>query len=186
MMLGERAEEGLIRHEDVSLHVGKIVASARGTVQSLDEIVWAVNPENDTLEGLASYISHYADEFFENTNIHCRLEMPELPAVPLKAEVRHDLFLIVKEAFNNSLKHSGASMVSVQVSSEGGAVQIRIADNGCGFELNGHLDGRKGNGLENMRRRSESMGGQFSVVSAPGQGTQVGLTFKLSQRLFPA
>jgi ligand-binding sensor domain-containing protein/signal transduction histidine kinase len=187
MMLGERTEEGLSKQEDVRVHVGKIVASARGTVQALDEIVWAVNPENDTLEGLASYISHYADEFFENTNISCRLEMPvKLPAVQLKAEVRHDLFLVVKEAFNNSLKHSGASVVRVRVSSDGGAVHLAIDDNGCGFKLNGHGAGRKGNGLENMRRRSESLGGQFSVVSAPGQGTQVGLTFKLNPKPFPA
>jgi ligand-binding sensor domain-containing protein/signal transduction histidine kinase len=187
MMLGERTEEGLTRHEDVSLHVGKIVASARGTVQALDEIVWAVNPENDTLDGLASYISHYADEFFENTNIHCRLEMPvKLPAVQLKADVRHDLFLVVKEAFNNSLKHSRASVVRVRVSSEGDMVRITVDDDGCGFELTGRIAGRKGNGLENMRRRSESLGGQFSLVSAPGQGTHVELTFKLRQNSFPA
>ncbi|MEY2429741.1 MAG: hypothetical protein QOJ40_2626, partial [Verrucomicrobiota bacterium] len=99
-MLGERAEEGLVRHENVEPHVRKIVASARHTVQSLDEIVWAVNPENDSLEGLVEYISHYADEFFEDTDVLCHLEIPvELPDVSLAAEVRHDLFLVVKEAF---------------------------------------------------------------------------------------
>ncbi|HEY3863940.1 MAG TPA: two-component regulator propeller domain-containing protein [Verrucomicrobiae bacterium] len=179
MMLGERTEEGLTRNEDVSLHVNKIVASARGTVQALDEIVWAVNPENDTLDGLASYISHYADEFFENTSINCRLEMPvKLPAMPLKAEVRHDVFLVLKEAFNNSLKYSQATLVQVRVAIEGEAVRIDIEDNGCGFELNGHANGRKGNGLENMRRRCENLGGRFTVASAPGQGTQIGLTFR--------
>src|SRR5207302_2618746 len=80
MMLGERAEEGLVKREDVEPHVRKIVSSARHTVQSLDEIVWAVNPENDTLEGLVEYISHFADEFFETTGVMCHLEIPvELP-----------------------------------------------------------------------------------------------------------
>src|SRR5205823_1355509 len=116
-MLGERAEEGLVRHENVEPHVRKIVASARHTVQSLDEIVWAVNPENDSLEGLVEYISHYADEFFEDTEVMCHLEIPvELPHVALAAETRHDLFLIVKEAFNNILKHAQASEARVQIS----------------------------------------------------------------------
>lgn len=176
MMLGERTEEGLVRREDVTPHIRKIVDSARDTVQSLDEIVWAVNPENDTLDGLATYISHYADEFFEETDISCRLEMPvKLPAAPLKAEVRHDLFLAVKEAFNNSLKHSGASAVRVRVSSEGNSVSITIDDNGRGFALNGNGNGngRHGNGLLNMRRRIENIGGRFSITSAPNCGTQV-------------
>src|SRR6185437_899791 len=87
MMLGERVEEGLDRREDVAPHVSKIVSSARHTVQALDEIVWAVNPENDTLNGLVAYIGHYADEFFENAGMGCRLEIPvDLPAVPLPAE----------------------------------------------------------------------------------------------------
>src|SRR5581483_10269177 len=75
-MLGERAEEDLAKREEVGGHLRKIVASARGTVQSLEEIVWAVNPENDTLDGLVGFISHYADQFFESANVHCRLEMP--------------------------------------------------------------------------------------------------------------
>ena len=101
----------------------------------MDEIVWAVNPENDTLEGLVQYISHYADEFFENTPVSCRLDMPvELPAIVLAAEARHDLFLIVKEAFHNILKHAQASEVRVEVSAQNSVVQIAIEDNGCGFD----------------------------------------------------
>jgi ligand-binding sensor domain-containing protein/signal transduction histidine kinase len=192
MMLGERTEEGLTRHEDVGVHIRKIVSSARDTVQSLDEIVWAVNPENDTLDGLVSYIAHYADEFFENTNIGCRLEMPvELPSATLPAEARHDLFLVVKEAFNNCLKHSEATAVRVRVSTSGDAMQITIDDNGHGFVLNannghangsGNGNGRKGNGMENMRRRIESLGGKFSLTSAPSSGTQIAFDVKLKRK----
>jgi ligand-binding sensor domain-containing protein/signal transduction histidine kinase len=186
MMLGERAEEGLVNHEEVGLHVRKIIASARGTVQSLDEIVWAINPENDTLDGLVSYISHYADEFFESTNISCRLEVPDkLPSVILPAEVRHDLFLVVKETFNNCLKHSGASVIRLCVSSQADFMTIRIEDNGCGFESNVPGSGRKGNGLQNMRKRINSLGDQFTITSAPGQGTQVSFTVKLNQKRLP-
>ena len=134
MMIGERAEEGLVNGEDVGGHIRKIVASSRHTVQVLDEIVWAVNPENDTLDGLIGYVGHYLHEFFESSNISCRLEVPmELPACTLPAEVRHNLFLVVKEALSNVLKHSNATEVRVQIAVDSLRMQIEIQDNGNGF-----------------------------------------------------
>jgi len=178
MMLGERVEEGLDRREDIAPHVSKIVSSARLTVQSLDEIVWAVNPENDTLNGLLEYIGHFANEFFEDTEVNCRLELPvEFPAFTLAAETRHNLFLVVKEALNNALKHSGASEIHIDVSVKNSLLQIVVADNGRGFDLNAPVNGHHGNGLENMRRRMENLGGQCEVSSAPGKGTS--LKFRL-------
>jgi len=180
MMLGERAEEDLGKRENLAVHVGKIVTTARRTVQALDEIVWAVNPENDTFEGLVQYISHYADEFFENTSVSCRLEMPEaLPAFNLPADVRHDLFLVVKEAFNNVLKHSQASEIRVRVSGDEAAVTLEIVDNGCGFDPQKNGGGRVGNGLINMRRRIEGLGGELALASAPGQGTKLSMRVKV-------
>lgn len=186
MMLGERVEEGLDKREDISTHIGKIVSSARHTVQSLDEIVWAVNPENDTLNGLLEYIGHYADEFFENTDVHCRLGLPvEMPPFSLPAETRHNLFLFVKEALNNALKHAGASEVSVEVVVvENGSVQIVVKDNGRGFDLQTSNGARKGNGLENMRKRIENLGGQFQIISAPNQGTSLKCILQLKQGQF--
>jgi signal transduction histidine kinase len=181
MMLGERAEDGLGQREDVGVHVRKIVTSARHTVQALDEIVWAVNPENDTLEGLVEYISHYADELFEDTNVGCRLEMPmKLPAFTLSAEVRHDLFLVVKEAFHNVLKHAQATEVRVQVAVGGRTLEILIEDNGCGFEPGGARDGRRGNGLGNMHKRIEGLGGELELSSAPGSGTRLRIKVRLN------
>jgi ligand-binding sensor domain-containing protein/signal transduction histidine kinase len=183
MMLGERAEEGLEKREDVGMHINKIVSSARHTVQSLDEIVWAVNPENDTLNGLLEYIGHYADEFFENTDVNCRLELPvELPAFNLPAETRHHLFLVVKEALNNALKHSGATEVRVEVSVENSTVKILVEDNGRGFDLAAPAVTRQGNGLGNMRKRIENLGGQFEIVSAPQRGTSLKAILKLNCR----
>jgi ligand-binding sensor domain-containing protein/signal transduction histidine kinase len=178
MMLGERAEEGLAKHEEVGVHVGKIVTSARHTVQALDEIVWAVNPENDTLEGLVEYLSHYANEFFENSNVSCRLEIPvRLPHCSLPAEFRHALFLVVKEAFNNILKHAGATQVCVEVGVTGPALHVIIEDNGCGFNPKGLPAGRKGNGLGNMRKRIETLGGQITFSNQTG--TRIELTAPL-------
>jgi len=174
MMLGERAEEGLDRRENVGVHLNKIVSSARQTVQSLDEIVWAVDPENDSLQGLLDYITHYADEFFEDTNIRCRLDMPiDAPPLSLKAEARHDLFLVAKEAFHNILKHANATEVHVRVRLLNGSLELLISDNGTGFEPQKELAAHKGNGLINMRKRAEAGGGRFSLTSVPGKGTEV-------------
>src|SRR6185312_16827411 len=142
------------------------------TVQALDEIVWAVNPENDTLNGLVAYIGHYADEFFENAGMGCRLEIPvDLPAVPLPAELRHNLFLLVKESFNNALKHSQGSEVRVGVAVDAATLRIVIQDDGSGFDPGKPADGRRGNGLENMRKRAEHLGGRCEILSAAGEGT---------------
>ncbi len=184
MMLGERAQEGLGNSEDVGPHVHKIVTSARRTVQALDEIVWAVNPENDTLEGLVEYISHFADEFFADTSVNCRLEIPaQLPPLSLPAEVRHDLFLAVKEAFNNVLKHARASSVRIGVTARRSLIEIVISDDGCGFDPGEITPGRKGNGLGNMRKRIERLGGRLDLFTAPEQGTRIKLTAKLNGAL---
>lgn len=182
-MLGERVEEGLAKHEEVGVHVRKIVDSARQTVQSMDEIVWAVNPENDTLDGLVGYISHYADEFFEGAGVRYRLEMPvELPRRILSAELRHNLFLMVKEAFNNALKHSQASSVTVRVMATDSSVQIVIEDNGVGFDFNRVASEQQGNGLANLSRRMENLGGQFQINTEPGKGVRLQFAVELPRR----
>jgi ligand-binding sensor domain-containing protein/signal transduction histidine kinase len=180
MMLGERAEEGLGKRDGVEVQLGKIVTTARHTVQALDEIVWAVNPENDSLEGLVQYIGHYADELFEESPIRCRLELPtELPARNLSAEVRHDLFLVIKEAFHNILKHSKASQVYVKVTAQPKTLQILIEDDGCGFDLAAASSNGKGNGLRNMRRRVDAIHGELDLTSTASKGTRIKVTAAL-------
>lgn len=169
LLLAERGE--------MEIHAGKIAAYAREAVQTLDEIVWAVDPENDTVDGFVAYISQYANRFFENTNTCCRLEMPvESSSVPVPAETRHNLFLAVKEALNNVLKHSGATVARVRVSETASAVEIAIEDNGRGFDAEKTRGGRKGRGLGNMRKRIENLGGQFSIAGVCGQGTRLKIT----------
>ena len=182
LMLGERAEEGLASEEDVGGHVQKIVSSARHTVQSLDEIVWAVNPDNDSLEGLVEYISQFANEFFENTPVRCHLEIPvQLPRFTIAAEFRHDIFLIVKEAFNNILKHSNASRVSVGVSVVDNQLHILIEDDGKGFNSSriGN-DIPRGNGLVNMQKRAEALSGSFSLTAVAGKGVKIEIVANLT------
>ncbi len=179
MLLGQRAKGDLVERKEVGTHLEKIINFSRGTIQAMDEIVWAVNPRNDNLDGLVNYLIEYADQFFQDTTIRCRLQMPVASQLTLPTEVRHDLFLAIKEALNNVLKHSGASEVQVQVLHSDSAINIIIDDNGCGFEPEPGRNGRHGNGLQNMRKRMDAIGGQMEIITAPGHGTKLKFTIRV-------
>jgi ligand-binding sensor domain-containing protein/signal transduction histidine kinase len=179
-MLSELAEADKANPKEVETHVRKIAASARETVRSLDEIVWAISPEHDTWNSLVEYLSEYATEFFEGTNVRCRLEMPmDLPPYLLPSEFRHGLFLVIKEALNNSLKHARASEVRIRVSETGSGAEIVMTDDGRGFELDQAGAESRGHGLQNMRERIESLGGRFQIDSGLGRGTKVTIRIRL-------
>lgn len=108
---------------------------SREVLQSLDEIVWAVNPQKDSLEHLVSYIAQYAREYFRRTGIECELEIPaQLPAQPLSSQTRHHIFLAVHEALANILKHSGATRAKIAMACRGNNFEIVVSDNGDGFD----------------------------------------------------
>src|SRR6185295_5651919 len=109
--------------------------------------------------------------------LRCRLDLPEdPPARPLGADVRRHLYLAVKEAVNNALKHARASEIRVAMRVEPGALVVEVADDGCGLPAD--LD-PTGNGLKNFRERMEVAGGSLTVVSAPGAGTRLIFTTPL-------
>lgn len=153
-------------------HLGQIHRTARHLLQALDEIVWATNPKNDTLDSLLGYLAHFAQEFLGTVNIACRLDLPaQPPPIRLSAELRHNLFLAVKEALNNAVKYSAATEIWIRLSLEAGEIMLSVEDNGRGFvpeEVQGD-----GNGLLNMSQRLAAVGGRFEIRSAPGQGTSV-------------
>jgi signal transduction histidine kinase len=158
----------------VELHAGKLATSASQTVRSLEEIVWAVRPGSDTLQSLVDYITHVAGELFTTGPTRCRLDVAaELPAQTLPPDVRHNIFLIVKEALTNALRHSGAAEVNLQIKAESQRLEIVITDNGKGFDVQAATAAGKRNGLENMRRRADAVGGQLALTSAPGTGTRM-------------
>ena len=139
-------------------------------VSSLDEIVWAVNPANDSVPSLASYLPHMAEEFFRTTKVRCRLDVDQTPPpVALSSEVRHNLCLTVMETLNNIARHSQATEVWLRIHWNDSGLQIAVEDNGCGFTNSDRLP--SGNGLANMRRRIEKIGGHFEYESRPGLGT---------------
>jgi signal transduction histidine kinase/streptogramin lyase len=155
----------------------KISSFAVRTARALDEIVWAVNPRNDSLRSLVEYLTQLARELFENTDVHCRFQIAEnLPDVPLPPEMRHHLFLVVKEALNNALKYSRATEIVLSARTDGPRIEIGLQDNGTGFDLAAVQARAERNGLENMRQRMESLGGRFAIETQPDNGTIIKLT----------
>lgn len=154
--------------------IQEVRGCAREMVIALDEIVWAVNPKNDSLAELVTYLGHFAEEFFRASAIRFRLDLPaQVPAVALSADSRHALFLAFKEAVNNVARHSGATEAQVHVAIAAQEITISIADNGQGFAIASGAETTAGNGLANMKRRLEQVGGRTQVHSQPGAGTTV-------------
>ena len=151
--------------------IDKISDSANDLLNKMNAIIWSMNSSNDTLPNLVSYIRSYAITYFENLDIKCRIDInDEVPEKELYGEKRRNIFLTVKEALNNIVKHSKATAVVIDFSFEKN-ICIKIQDNGIGINHNKLRE--FGNGLKNMRKRMESMGGNFETHN------NVGTTIKL-------
>lgn len=149
-----------------------IAATARDTIRAMDEIVWAINPKNDTLHEMADYLVYFTKDLLGSTPIVCKLEVPlNLPAIPVATEVRHSLFMVVKEALNNAVKHGAASEIRLGLAVTDQELSIVVADNGRGFRLDQAAG--VGNGLENMQKRMRAIGGGLEFSTQLGQGTAV-------------
>jgi signal transduction histidine kinase len=185
--LSEHARRGELPPGELQDQITSISDASREVLHSLDEIVWAVNPQNDTLEHVASYIGQYAQDYFQMTGIECELDIPtQLPPHPLSSQMRHHLFLATHEALTNILKHSGATHAKISMVSGHKAFEIKIADDGKGFNASA-IESKSeppatvpGDGLVNMRRRLADIGGHCRIESTPGLGTNIRFVIPLN------
>ncbi|MBS1632613.1 MAG: histidine kinase, partial [Bacteroidetes bacterium] len=140
--------------------------AANEVLNKMNAIIWSLNNDNDSLDSLVYYIRAYSLEYFENTPVHCEVNVAtEIPPQPVTGIKRRNTFLSVKEALNNILKHSNATKVKIDIALNKN-LSLKIHDNGKGIDVN-HL--RKfGNGLKNMARRMESAGGTFKIENVGG------------------
>jgi signal transduction histidine kinase/ligand-binding sensor domain-containing protein len=153
-------------------HIQQISTTARQATDALDEIVWAINPRNDTLPHVVSYLGQFAVEFLRTAGISYRIDLPDFPPPnAVSAEVRHNLFLVVKESLNNIVCHARASEVSVVIAVTDKSISVVIEDNGLGFGEEAQNNG--GNGLKNMQQRMSEIGGEFQIKTTPNAGTRV-------------
>ena len=164
--------DNVVRHR-----IEGMVERAQRMTKALDEIVWTVNPANDSLSSTANYLCSRAQESLVTAGIRCRLDVADdLPATTVDSELRHNLLMAVNEAIHNILKHSKATECSLSIQIDQASLQVTVADNGCGFIPAGALDGR--NGLVNLQRRMEASGGSVDISSTP-HGTVVTLRVPL-------
>jgi ligand-binding sensor domain-containing protein/signal transduction histidine kinase len=179
-LLGELVEGDKDHPEEVEGHARQIEQTALETTRALDEIVWTVNPSNDTLDGLITYLCKYAQDYLAVAGLRYRLEAPpQLPGTPITPEMRHNVFLASKEAITNVVRHAQATAVSLRLRLEPASFTLEIEDNGRGL---GSLDPKAAetrNGLRNMRKRMEDIGGSFYMGPAPERGTVIRLTAPL-------
>lgn len=185
--LSEHASRNQTPPPELREQITSISDASRELLHALDEIVWAVNPQNDTLEHVASYIGQYAQEYFQMTGIQCELDIPtQVPPHPLSSQMRHHLFLATHEALTNILKHSGASRAGISMVLDKSAFEIKISDNGKGLSAD-HINSTSGssatasgNGLSNMRKRLADIGGVCTIESSPSQGTNIRFVIPLN------
>jgi len=174
-LLSEMASAGPGLPPDADADVREISDTARETILAFDEIVWAVNPRNDTLGDLVNYLCRHAEDFFEGGSTECVFDLPQtIPPVMLPTEVRHELFLAAKEALTNVAKSAAATRVCLRLTLHPAAFDLIIEDDGCGFDpaaVTTRPGG--GNGLLNMRGRMQRIGGRFECRSHPGGGTRI-------------
>jgi signal transduction histidine kinase len=143
-----------------------------------DFIVWAVNPRNDSLSRFVPYIRECLQSLLETTSIRFHVDVPtDLPDMPLSSEVRHHLYMVIREALNNVVKHSAATEVKFCLRIEGPGLVILIEDNGKGFVQQD--TSLFGNGLQNMNTRIRSLGGSIDIQTQPGKGTCLKISLPL-------
>ncbi|HEY8933251.1 MAG TPA: ATP-binding protein [Rariglobus sp.] len=157
----------------------RLCEQARAMGRNMKETVWLINSQRDTVSELASYLVRYTETFFRDTPVRCRFAIDEnLPDIPCGLGVRRNLLLGVKEALNNTLRHSVATKVELIIERRNRLLRIVVRDNGIGFDPKTI---QPGEGLRNLELRAREAGGQFSLRSNPGGGTAVEFMIPLAK-----
>jgi len=173
-MMSDLARKGATPQAGLPDRLDAIYRTARSLARSVDEIVWAVNPQNDTVSRFLSYVVNDVEEFVHAGDLSLRLDVPDGPSDDrqLPTHVRHHLCLAIREALQNVLRHADARHVDFSIRLDGQALVVVIRDDGVGFSTDEPTAAEQ-DGLANMRHRIAEIGGRVEVDSAAGSGTSV-------------
>src|SRR5689334_22154348 len=150
------------QQQPIEEEISKLREYSHEMIDKMGEIVWALNEKNDSLSDLLSYTRSYTVEYLSQNGIHCTVQLPEsLPTGFVSGEIRRNIFLTVKEALHNIVKHSQADNVSIDVK-HGKDLVIAIKDDGIGFEERNIR--AFSNGLSNMKKRMNDIGGILEIT----------------------
>jgi signal transduction histidine kinase len=181
-MLSSLVKSPATSAEEKQHYLEDLTETARRMVTSLDEIVWAVNPRNDTIASLASYFGAYAQRLLDLAGVACGLDIAEeLPEHPLDPKFRQEIFFAFKEALTNVVRHAHATQVWLRIAVRERRLLVAVADNGRGFSLSDQPAG--GDGLVNMKERLKNVAGTCEIISDAKTGTTVRFSAPLPERL---
>jgi hypothetical protein len=157
--------------------IEKISAGSEEILGKIGDIVWAINPQNDTFEKMMLRLKAYATSVSAPLNIAVKFESePDLHRINLNMQQRNNIYLICKEAINNALKYSSCSVIHFTLHSTDHQFQIDIKDDGKGFDVNGQFDG---NGLKNMQSRAKEINAAIKIESKADTGTLLTLQLRI-------
>jgi signal transduction histidine kinase len=160
-----------------SEYISKISENSQRMMESMDDIVWSIKPQNDSMEKLIARMREFANQVLESKDIVFSMEVDDrILGMKLSMDARRDLFLIFKEGINNAAKYSGAARVFISFGLEGHLFTMRIKDYGKGFDM---ADIDEGNGLENMKKRASNLGGNLEIKTEAEKGTELTLRVHL-------
>lgn len=152
--------------------------SAGEMVNKLNDIVWLVNPDQDSLQKLIQRLEDYARDMAAIKNIHVKVNAPEnLHEHNLPMESRRNIYLFCKEAINNAVKYSNGTLLELNIKETGNLLEFSVNDNGKGFDV---VMVKRGNGLENMKKRADEIGAKFTVESNQDAGSLVSMQIKIT------
>ena len=154
-----------------SEYISKISDNSHRMMEAMDDIVWNIKPQNDSMEKVIARMREFANNVLEAKDIDFTFEV-EVDAykVKLPMDGRRDLFLVFKEAINNLVKYSKCTRAFIQFSVKKNRLRMQVRDYGVGFDVE---DADSGNGLNNMKKRAEIMGANLKITSEKGEGTEV-------------
>lgn len=163
----------------------KISTTSNEMVTEMNDIVWAINPRNDSMEKIIQRMESFAKPLAAVRNMQFDLQYDDaVISQPLTMDKRKNFYLIFKEAVNNAIKYSGAKLINSNIVVNGNTLQLRVTDDGVGFnpvsEINAGNSSLSGNGLHNMQKRAHEMLGKLDIQSGPDKGTTIVLTFPLT------
>jgi PAS domain S-box-containing protein len=157
-----------------------IARASSELIDSMSDIVWAINPQRDRLSELVHRMRRFAADTFTARNIAFRMALPGPDEdVRLEGNLRREMFLIFKESIHNIVRHSGCTQADIELKLVGACLELIISDNGCGFDTD---SASEGHGLTSMQNRAAGIGAVYELVSAPGQGTRIRISALLPEQ----